>query len=501
MAWVAIENFNSYADGDLAGETGGSGWNGAWVNGLTQTMSVTAVQEYEGAKGVLTNHNVSNTFYYRLLTSAISTNGNVVYFAMRKSLNNSGEVSCGLRSSSGSRLSIAMNASGNITLGGSTSVTLVSGFTVDTWYVFRLTFNVVAGTATAAVSTAAYGGTRSWGSESSSVTMASSGDIDRFQIQSDANAGTSYIDYISPIDPTGMTAGIISYYKLDESSGNAADSAGTNTLTNNNTTTFVAGKVNNAADLERSSSQDFSIADGSQIGLDLTGEISIAAWIKLESDPTTNTYAVVAKFSTMGNRQYQLSIGDSDKITFAHTVGGVTESKQVTWDPSTAVFYHLGVSFASNGDVKFYVNGAQQGATQSGLTAGSDNGSSAFRIGGNDTGLGEYFDGLIDEVGVWDRALTDAEFTSLYSGGSGNQYPFSSIQNLTLTAAQGSYTITGQDVTLRRGKALTAALGTYVVTGFDVILRFAGWEYHAKNTSTYSNGTKHSASWGYTDKM
>jgi hypothetical protein len=37
--------------------------------------------------------------------------------------------------------------------------------------------------------------------------------------------------------------------------------------------------------------------------------------------------------------------------------------------------------------------------------------------------------GLIDEVGIWSRALTGAEVTSLYNGGAGLQYPFTGVSN------------------------------------------------------------------------
>jgi hypothetical protein len=36
------------------------------------------------------------------------------------------------------------------------------------------------------------------------------------------------------------------------------------------------------------------------------------------------------------------------------------------------------------------------------------------------------FDGMIDEIGVWSRALTSGEVTQLYNSGAGLQYPFTS---------------------------------------------------------------------------
>ena len=61
MAWTATDDFNGYSNGDLAGQGGGSGWSGNWVNGLTAQMLVTGAQTYEGAKSVDTNDASSNT--------------------------------------------------------------------------------------------------------------------------------------------------------------------------------------------------------------------------------------------------------------------------------------------------------------------------------------------------------------------------------------------------------------------------------------------------------
>jgi trimeric autotransporter adhesin len=41
----------------------------------------------------------------------------------------------------------------------------------------------------------------------------------------------------------------------------------------------------------------------------------------------------------------------------------------------------------------------------------------------------QSFRGLLDEVGIWSRCLSQEEITSLYNSGSGLQYPFTAISN------------------------------------------------------------------------
>ena len=108
-----------------------------------------------------------------------------------------------------------------------------------------------------------------------------------------------------------LTDQLEGYWNLDESSGNAADStANANTLTNNGTTPYVAAKINNGADFELASSQSLSRADTAS--LSITGNISVAGWIKVESDPGADAnYAIAVKWNSVGDqRSYAFFYGD-----------------------------------------------------------------------------------------------------------------------------------------------------------------------------------------------
>lgn len=52
-----------------------------------------------------------------------------------------------------------------------------------------------------------------------------------------------------------------------------------------------------------------------------------------------------------------------------------------------------------------------------------DIGTDYFWIGGYPGDTTSSWCGYVDEVGVWDRALADAEITNLYNSGAGKFYP------------------------------------------------------------------------------
>lgn len=169
-------------------------------------------------------------------------------------------------------------------------------------------------------------------------------------------------------------------------------------------------------DLEQSSSQYAYISDGSQTGLDLTSDFTIEAIIKTES--TSSTYnPIVGKLNLSGNQySYGFSInnaaGTRKLHLFISSDGSSISSASVNWEPVDGTFYRISCAYdASAGSVDFYVNGIQQGATQTGLSTSVYNSSSAVRLGSfqNYASNDYYFDGLIDDVRVWNDIRTPTE--------------------------------------------------------------------------------------------
>lgn len=229
---------------------------------------------------------------------------------------------------------------------------------------------------------------------------------------------------------------LVSYWKLDESSGNAADATPTgNTLTNNNVVSYASAVINNGAFMARASHQCLSITNASQTGLNITGDMTVAGWVNYASLPGSGMeypFAVKIFGGSANNRQYnytfknnagtlQLQAGLNPTSSGS---GGFTILKTVDWTPSTSTWYHIAYVFTNSaGSVDFYVNGAQQGTTQTGYGSGIFSGDSTFLLGSDDP-TDENIDGAIDEVGVWSRSLSSSEINQLYNGGIGLTYPF-----------------------------------------------------------------------------
>lgn len=202
MSWVAQEDFDTYSNGDLAGLNGGSGFSGAWVNNATALQSVESSVSYRGGKATSHFDASNNSFYTRPLTTAIS-GAFVMYVALRRTGTNAAQLNFSLRNASnGGRANINFNSSGNVTAGGTT---IITGYSANQWYVFRITGNAGLTQYTVAYNTGAAGSGAAWSSESAAINFSNSGNIDTIGLSSDAGSITDYYDTITGTDPTAAT--------------------------------------------------------------------------------------------------------------------------------------------------------------------------------------------------------------------------------------------------------------------------------------------------------
>lgn len=222
---------------------------------------------------------------------------------------------------------------------------------------------------------------------------------------------------------------LVSYWKCDESSGNLADAHGSNTLTNNNTVAFGTGKINNGADLERGSSHYFSVGDNAS--LSITSDLSISMWLKVESAPG-GVWGLVSKWGDDApQRGYGLYYFTGTKIRWltADTTSASARTLEWTSDLGTGTWKHLVLSYdASGSTAACYVDGSSLGAPSGTAYASLADNTANFLLGHFDdnTGYGQFYDGMMDEVGIWNKELSSAEVTQLYNAGAGLAYPFSS---------------------------------------------------------------------------
>lgn len=224
-----------------------------------------------------------------------------------------------------------------------------------------------------------------------------------------------------------LATNLVSYYKLDST----ADSVGSNTLTNNGTVTFGTGKLGNAA-VFTSSSQSLSLAS-SVFDFERTDSFSFSTWIYLNG--LTTTQMIISK---QGNsspyKGYNFAVTSSGQIDVelindggSNFIAGVTATGLIT----TGKWFHVAMVYSGTSllsGIIIYINGIAYSVSGSGTLSSSIKNSSPFNIGNRSTFTN--FDGLIDEVGIWSRALTADEISQIYNSNRGNAYPLTDSPSL-----------------------------------------------------------------------
>ncbi|TSC63504.1 MAG: RTX toxins and related Ca2+-binding domain [Parcubacteria group bacterium Athens0416_74] len=165
-------------------------------------------------------------------------------------------------------------------------------------------------------------------------------------------------------------------------------------------------------DFESSSSQYLSISDASQTGLDITGDLTIEAWVKLET--STEEY-FVSKFGLSNNMSYRLGYDGTGNIVLNITSNGTGSTINNLYRPytlGTGTWHHIAVSWtAATSVATFYVDGASIG-TATGNISSIHNGNAPFMIGSYDAFYPtQSTDGLVDDVRVWNIVRTATQIS------------------------------------------------------------------------------------------
>jgi fibronectin type 3 domain-containing protein len=196
-------------------------------------------------------------------------------------------------------------------------------------------------------------------------------------------------------------AGLVAAYAFDEGTGTTvADASGTgNTGTVANTTWTNSGKYGKALVFNGTGSRVNVPNDAS---LQLSTEMTLEGWV----NPTTVSNAwrdVIYK----GDDNYYLeatSTGGSRPVG-GGIIGGATAEARGGTALATATWTHLALTYDGS-NVRLYLNGVQAASiARTGTIRTSTN---PLQIGGDNI-YGQFFRGAIDEVRVYNRALTAAE--------------------------------------------------------------------------------------------
>lgn len=228
-------------------------------------------------------------------------------------------------------------------------------------------------------------------------------------VTSAGNTNTSTSTSTGTGTGTGVsTAGLVAAYGFDETNGNqVVDASGNaNHGTVSNATRSTQAKFGRALSFSGSNSL-VTVSDSRS--LDLTQGMTLSAWV-YPTDWASGWTTVIMK-ERSGGLSYSLS-SNSDAGQPNSTVSIGSYDRQLTAGshlPSNT-WTHLAATYDGTTQ-RLYINGVQVGSRAQ--TGTLDVSANPLRIGGNTVWANEYFQGLIDEVRIYNRALSQTEIAKV----------------------------------------------------------------------------------------
>lgn len=151
--------------------------------------------------------------------------------------------------------------------------------------------------------------------------------------------------------------------------------------------------------------------------------LTISAWVNLGTNTSYYGYSVISNLIPSNTQSAFILVGTESstqhrKLCFAYIAEGGTMTPYVSTGNAIQTNTWTHIAFVlDNGSLRYYIDGALA-STHSVPTNGisSEGASQNYRFGqGNPTpGFRQDFNGKIDDIGIWNRALTEAEITALY---------------------------------------------------------------------------------------
>ena len=210
------------------------------------------------------------------------------------------------------------------------------------------------------------------------------------------------------------TTGLVGHWTFDDGSGTtAADTSGNgNDGTLVNTPTWTTGRIGGALDFDYTSSQYVDMGLPAELQLTNTG--SVSAWVRYNDQSVSGswTYIAGATNASTDRNGYALVVWPANRPSIA--VDSATAHNQfsapLTYDDGS---WHLVTGTWDGSDVILYIDGLEVGSTAQTLNA---NVIYNINVGRDSANTNAYFNGTIDDVRIYNRALSAADVAALYTG-------------------------------------------------------------------------------------
>ena len=163
-----------------------------------------------------------------------------------------------------------------------------------------------------------------------------------------------------------------------------------------------------------SQSEDVSYLDVNGTNSAQLSKFSVAAWFKTSTDYTSDAF-IVNRAGSSDNMNYGIWMTNAEKIR-----GGFETTSGSAFFTTTPLSYndgiwHYAVVTFDGSAITLYLDGLPV-ATKTASASPDSGGEEPIRMGADSQNLGNYFIGNVDEVRIWNNALTSQQVIDAFNG-------------------------------------------------------------------------------------
>jgi len=264
--------------------------------------------------------------------------------------------------------------------------------------------------------------------------------------------------------------GLVAYFALEETSGNATDITGEFTTNTINITAYSqTGKIGNAFNFSRSG-----IANNTNLGIS-TYPFTWNVWVKSNQTQVYSEPTFIAVMNDSTNTDIFLGFTSGNYTIFTRNESGSNNKVTSNITANNNSWVMVSAVFKNETNRQLWINGVNVGNDTTNIRL--DNGIQRFSI-GEFYNRGAPYVGMLDEIGIWNIALSKSDIAELYDGGNGVGYQ----TNVRLISPLNAYSTLANNLTLFNISA-TSLLSN--ITNISLLTNYSG-TWAILNTTTFT---------------
>ncbi|MCG8672038.1 MAG: LamG domain-containing protein [Pseudomonadales bacterium] len=189
-----------------------------------------------------------------------------------------------------------------------------------------------------------------------------------------------------------------------DSSGNGLNGTASGGVTTQNSNPAISGSTGTCRYGDFDGNDDL-VQIPDTASLDLATAFTIGVWINIDSIPSSGLKSILSK-----DENFEFHVNSSGRIYWWWRDSAGTRTLTSTTSVTAGQWHHIVIRFQA-GQQDIFIDGINRGTASNALTPTTN--SDPFQIGGDQGFGGREFNGLIDEVAVFDTPLSDLQILTL----------------------------------------------------------------------------------------